>query len=147
MSAKDPLTLAREFVATVERFATVPGMMASYDLGKLAICRALIELHERRDEQARRVARADLAEQFAAEVDTWPAEKLRRCYAQPEAVAKAEKREAQLRAARTMLSVLRLTLDKLDTMEECGAPSWLVSDVRRAVENAVQVATETGIVA
>lgn len=45
------------------------------------------------NEQEQRDARRRLAEQFAAEVATWPAEKLRRCYAQPEAVAKAEERE------------------------------------------------------
>lgn len=132
MSKPDPLALAREFVATVEKFDSVPFMMTSYDAGKLAICRALIEASEhlnrirllvpvwmgdvtydavkreldrlgtelakveRATEQLRREARARLAEKFADEVATWPADKLRRCLAQPEAVAAAEDREAKV---------------------------------------------------
>ena len=37
VSKPDPLALAREFVATVEKFDSVPFMMTSYDAGKLAI--------------------------------------------------------------------------------------------------------------
>lgn len=46
------------------------------------------------NEQEQRERRLQLAKQFAAEVATWSSEKLRRCYAQPEAVAAAERREA-----------------------------------------------------
>jgi hypothetical protein len=47
MAKQSPLDLAREFVRTVDAFELVPGMMASYDLGKLAICRELIAQHDK----------------------------------------------------------------------------------------------------
>lgn len=45
------------------------------------------------NEEERRQARLKLAKKFSDEVDTWSSEKLRNCYAQPEAVKKAEERE------------------------------------------------------
>jgi hypothetical protein len=57
------------------------------------------------DEQARRERRSALALQFHQEVITWSAEKLRRAYAQPEAVSAAEQYGTQaeaIEAARQM---------------------------------------------
>ena len=58
------------------------------------------------NEQERRDAMRRLAEQFAAEVATWPAEKLRRCYAQPEAVQAAEAREAAVDVGEAIRKIL-----------------------------------------
>lgn len=60
-----------------------------------------------REEDARRQRRMALAEQFSREVATWPPEKLRRALAQPEAVLRAEVRDALLAAARAEASVER----------------------------------------
>lgn len=62
---------------------------------------------DRVNEQERREARSRLAEQFAAEVATWPAEKLRRCYAQPEAVQAAEAREASVDVGEAIRKILK----------------------------------------
>jgi hypothetical protein len=47
----------------------------------------------RDDADERRQKRLALAKLFAVEVATWSSEKLRRCYAQPDAVEAAEDRE------------------------------------------------------
>lgn len=50
--------------------------------------------------------RLEIAERFAREVATWSAKKLRQCFAQPEAVLRAEKRELLFSAFGDLLGVV-----------------------------------------